>query len=137
MNKEAVKFKIACGTDDGQDFTSEHFGDSKNFLIYEYDSETREIVFLSKINNNSKEEEMHGDSEKAKGISGILKDIPVLLAFVMGPNINRMKKKFIPIISREKNISKTLGMLKKIIPEIIQEIKQIKEGDNKVFVINK
>ena len=47
-----MKFKIACGTDDGQNFTTEHFGDSKYFLIYECDSEIGKIVFLEKRENN-------------------------------------------------------------------------------------
>jgi predicted Fe-Mo cluster-binding NifX family protein len=131
-----MKFKIACGTDDGQNFTNEHFGDSKYFLIYECDSLSKEISFLNKQENNSEEEEKHGDPKKAKGISSILKDIPVLLAFVMGPNIVRMRKKFIPIISKEKDIQKTLEKFKEIIPEVINEIEKVQGEDKKVFVIN-
>ncbi len=136
-----MKFKIACGTDDSQNFTTEHFGDSKYFLIYECDSEIGKIVFLEKRKNNSEEEEKHGDPKKAKGISEILKEVPVLLAFAMGPNIVRMRKKFVPIISKEKDIKKTLEKFKEIIPEVLEEIEKTEEdtknsGGKKVFVID-
>lgn len=129
-----MKFRIACGTNDGIKFTTEHFGDSKFFLIYEVNSETLEIIFIEKIENNSQEEKMHGDSLKAKNISEILNNVKILLAFTMGPNIIRMRKKFVPVISREKNIEKSLEQFKTIIKEISQEIET--EGkDKKIFYL--
>jgi predicted Fe-Mo cluster-binding NifX family protein len=35
--KGIMKIKLACGTDNGTEFTNEHFGSSKYFLIYEFD----------------------------------------------------------------------------------------------------
>jgi len=131
-----MKFKIACGTNDEKEFTEEHFGDSKYFLIYEYDFSNQKIIFLEKRNNNSEEEKIHGDPKKAKGISEILKDIPVLLAFAMGPNIVRMRKKFVPVISREKNIKKALEKFKEIIPQIISEINKEIGEEREIFIVN-
>ncbi|MCD4705780.1 NifB/NifX family molybdenum-iron cluster-binding protein [bacterium] len=131
-----MKLKIACGTDDKKIFTNNHFGDSKYFLIYEYDLENKNIEFAEKINNNSEDEEEHGDIKKAKSISDVLKEISVLVAFVMGPNIARMRKKFVPVISREKNIEKTLNKIKEDMVRIIKE-SQLPDGqDKKIFIIN-
>ena len=59
----------------------------------------------------------------------------------MGPNIVRMRKKFVPIISKEKDIKKTLEKFKEIIPEVLEEIEKTEEdtknsGGKKVFVID-
>jgi len=127
-------FRIACGTNNGKIFTTEHFGDSKFFLIHELDSETLELRFIEKIYNNSEEEKMHGDAVKAKGVSGILNNVDVLIAFTMGPNITRMRKKFVPVISREIDIEKSLELFKGIVEEILPEIK-IKSRDKKIFYL--
>ena len=129
-----MKFRITCGTNDEKTFCLDHFGDSKYFLVYEVDSETKDINFLEKIENNSLEEKMHGDPKKAKGISGILKDVKVLVAFAMGPNIVRMRKRFIPVISREKDIEKSLEKFKIHIPEIKIELEK-EDGDKNIFYI--
>jgi predicted Fe-Mo cluster-binding NifX family protein len=132
-----MKVKIACGTDDEKNFTDNHFGDSKYFLIYEYNSESQDIKFIKKVNNGSEDEEEHGDIKKAKGISGILQDVSILVAFVMGPNIMRMRKKFVPVISREKNILKTLNKIKEDILQMIKEVQSLEKKDKKIFIINK
>ncbi len=131
-----MKLKIACGTDDGENFTNNHFGDSSKFLIYEYDSESQNIEFVEKIENNSEDEEEHGDIKKARSISTVLQDISILVAFVMGPNITRMRKKFVPVVSREKDILKTLEKIKEDLPEMINEINLPKGQDKKIFIIN-
>jgi predicted Fe-Mo cluster-binding NifX family protein len=131
-----MKIKIACGTDDEENFTNNHFGDSSNFLIYEYDSESQNIEFIEKIENKSEEEEEHGDIKKAKSISTVLQDISILVAFVMGPNITRMRKKFVPVVSRKKDILKTLEKIKEDLPEMINEINLPEGQDKKIFIIN-
>ena len=129
-----MKFKIACGTDDEKTFCLDHFGDSKYFLVYEVDSETRDINFLEKIENHSEEEKIHGDPVKAGNISETLKDIEVLVAFAMGPNIIRMRKRFIPVISSEKNISKSLEKFKKYITEIKIELEKEQKDKNILYL---
>ncbi|RLC38661.1 hypothetical protein DRH27_01730 [Candidatus Falkowbacteria bacterium] len=131
-----MKLKIACGSDDEKMFINNHFGDSKYFLIYEYDSENQDIKFVKKIINNSEDKKEHGDIKKAKNISVVLKETSVLVAFVMGPNIIKMRKKFVPVISREKNIEKTLSKIKEYMAQIIKE-SQLPDGqDKKIFIIN-
>lgn len=110
--KGIMKIKLACGTDNGTEFTNEHFGSSKYFLIYEFDLETKNLRFLKRIENSTQEEEKHGDIKKAKSVSELLENVSVFVANRYGPNIKRIKRRFIPIISREKNIEKTLNKVK-------------------------
>jgi len=132
-----MKIKLACGTDNGSEFTNEHFGSSKYFLIYELNLETKDLEFLNKIENSTPEEEKHGDTKKAKSVSELLKNIFVFSAFRYGPNIIRIKKRFVPIISREKNIRKTLNKIKLLSNKIKSEIEKGKGIDKEIIYIKK
>jgi len=132
-----MKIKLACGTDNGIDLTNEHFGSSKYFLIYEFDLETKDLRFIKRIENSTQEEEKHGDTKKAKSVSELLKNVFVLVAFRYGPNIIRIKKRFVPIISREKNIEKTLNKVKLCSNKIKSEIEKEKGIDKGIIYIKK
>ena len=135
--KETVKIKLACGTDNGTEFTNEHFGSSKYFLIYDFDLEAKDLRFIKRIVNSSQEEEKHGDIKKVKSVSELLKNVFVFAAFRYGPNIIRIKKRFVPIISREKNIEKTLYKIKLISNKIKSEIEKEKGIDKEIIYIKK
>ncbi len=124
---------VACGTDDEKNFTKNHFGDSKFFLIYKVDEKGFEL--LSKVENNSPEEKHHGDPAKAGFIGKVLKQHKVqgIFAFAMGPNIVRMRKNFLPIISRIEDINEALTLLQKRIKEMEEKFK--KQGDKEVIYI--
>jgi len=132
-----MKIKLACGTDNETEFTTEHFGSSKYFLIYEFNLETKDLKFLNKIENSTPEEEKHGDTKKAKSVSELLKNIFVFAAFRYGPNIIRIKKRFVPIISREKNIEKTLYKIKFLSNKIKSEMEKEKGIDKEIIYIKK
>jgi predicted Fe-Mo cluster-binding NifX family protein len=130
-----MKVKLACGTDNETEFTNGHFGSSKYFLIYDFDLETKDLRLLKRIENSSQEEEKHGDIKKAKSVSELLKNVFVLVAFRYGPNIIRIKKRFVPIISREKNIDKTLNKIKLLSNKIKTEIEKEKGIDKEIIYI--
>lgn len=132
-----MKIKLACGTDNGTEFTDKHFGSSKYFLIYDFDLETKDLRFLKRIENSTQEEEKHGDIKKAKSVSELLENVFVLVAFRYGPNIIRIKKRFVPIISREKNIEKTLNKVKLCSNKIKSEIEKEKVIDKEIIYIKK
>ena len=111
--------KVAVSTSDGKEITKDHFGEGKFFLIYEVGDG---VMLLEKRENNSPEEE-HGAKEKARGISTILSDIPIFLGYQFGPNIMRIKDKFLPVVSRERNIEKALELLRRYEDEIKKELK--------------
>jgi predicted Fe-Mo cluster-binding NifX family protein len=130
-----MKVKLACGTDNVSEFTTEHFGSSKYFLIYEFDLETGDLIFLEKVDNSTPEEEKHGDSKKANSVSELLKNVFIFVAFTYGPNIIRIRKRFIPIISRGKNIKKTLNKIKLLNDQIKSEIEKENSIDKDIIYI--
>ncbi len=105
-----MELRVAVGTDDGKNFTNSHFGDSKYFLIYEWDENNR-LKFIEKRENIKFDEEKHGDSKKAVHISNQLQGIFVLMAKVFGPNIVKIRKKFVPVVSRVNKIEDALNIL--------------------------
>ncbi len=136
---EIMKIILACGTDNKIDLSVEHFGSAKYFLFYEFDLEKKNIVFLKSINNYTlqKEEEKHGDLKKAKSVSELLENVSVFVANKYGPNIKRIKKRFVPIISREKNIEKTLSRIKKINRQIKTEVEKENRLDKNIIFIKR
>ncbi len=124
---------VAIATDDGMNLANSHFGDAKWFYIYEINGEGYNLI--AKVENTLPEEKMHGDPNKAKGIAGIMQkyNIQVLVGFVMGPNIIRMKKEFVPVISRCKSISDALKHILADYKKILTEVE--KDGEKEVLFV--
>jgi len=122
----------AFGTDDGKTFTNRHFGDSNKFDIYEISSES--VKFIKQINNNSVEEKVHADPKKAGSISKMLKSqgVQVVFSKQFGPNIKRIRKKFVCVKSSDENI-KALQEIAIDNFEIISEL--LEEGEERGFII--
>jgi len=127
---------IACGTDDGVGFTSDHFGSAKYYLIYTFNLQTGEIGYREKIVNTSRPEEIHGDPKKARSVTELLREAQVLMGKVMGPNIVRMRKKFIPVICRDKNIVRALEKRKVKTAEIQSNLELPPGQDRKIIYLN-
>ncbi len=128
-----MKLKVAVGTDDNKKFTNEHFGDSKYFLIYNWDDDGIHLVEERK--NIKFDEETHGDAKKASHISNQLKDVNVLMAKVFGPNIVRIRKNYVPVVSRIDIIEEALNLLNSRKEEILENIE--KEGDKDIIYLEK
>ena len=124
---------VACGSDDEKTFTKNHFGDSKFFLIYELNENGFDLI--KKVVNESPEEKQHGDPKKAGFIGKILKqhNVQAIFAYAMGPNIVRMRKNFLPIISRIEDINKALNFLQKRTRELEEKFQ--KQGDKEVLYV--
>jgi|GEM_PF-111330 len=131
------KVRFAFATDDGINYTKEHFGSAKKYLIYIFNQESKKLEFEKEILNTTPKEKIHGDPQKATKVSDLLKQISVLVAFVMGPNIVRMRKKFVPIISREINIVESLKILAIELEEVIEELKKEVGVDKKIIYLKK
>ncbi len=125
------KIIVAIGLRNDNELTDMHFGDSVYFDIYELTNNS--INELKKIKNAKIEERMHGDPKKANAIGNLLKGSDVLVAFRMGPNILRMKKKFVPVIVNTKNIEKVKETLIENYYEILTEISR--EGEKNYITL--
>ena len=114
---------FAIGTDNEEIIKpDEHFGMSKYFQIWKY---SKGETFFKETRENVKYKEdeaiTHGDPGKAKATASVLTDVDVLVGKMMGPNIERLKKKFVPVIIREPNIKKSIEIIKENINEIFEE----------------
>ena len=119
--------KIAFATDNGITFVERHFGDAKHYLIYEINEQ--KISFVRKIDNSLEAEEMHADPKKAKGISSLLfqEDVAVVVSKIFGPNIARIRKKFVCIVSKEKDIVKSIDNIQGNYNAVLSEWKNGEE----------
>ena len=116
------KVKIALATDDGETFMGRHFGDSKLYKIYELGPESAE--YLKTIDNTvDEEEEVHADPKKAQGIAQLLKQegVQVVASKVFGPNIKRIKKKFVCIVIGEDELDTGLQEVQNNFAKVVAE----------------
>ncbi len=115
--------KIAFASDNGKSFIDRHFGDSEYYYIYEMNASG--IEFIKKMENTTEEddEEIHADPVKAKGVTEMLKseDIKVVVAKVFGPNIKRIKKKFVCILMNDSDISESVKKVQQKFDLILSE----------------
>lgn len=119
---------FAFATDDKENLMSRHFGDANFYAIYEITSDS--VKFVKLIENTvDEEEEIHADPKKAGGIAKLLKaeKVEVSVSKVFGPNIKRIIKKFLCIISTELEIEKLFPMIQKNFAKIEEEYQKGKE----------
>ena len=117
-----MKFKVAFATDNGKTFMSRHFGDADFYDIYEIDG--NKANFIKRIDNTvDEEEEVHADPKKAKGISKLLlnENVNVVVSKIFGPNIKRIKKKFVCIVVRDEKIDESIKKICNNINKIYNE----------------
>ena len=116
------KFKVAFATDNGKTFMGRHFGDAEYYYIYEIDDKNAE--FIKKISNTTEEEEdVHADPKKAKGISNLLleENVSVVVSKIFGPNIKRIKKKFVCIVVKDEELDVGIRKVCESIGKIYEE----------------
>ncbi len=99
------KIKVAFATDDGSNFINRHFGDARFYDIYEI--EGNQANYLKRVDNTTEEEEIHADPKKAKGIANLLleENVSVVISKIFGPNIKRIRKKFVCVVMKDNDIS--------------------------------
>lgn len=108
------KVIAAFATDDGSGFIDRHFGDAQFYELYSLS--TNDVKYLKQIANTTEDdegEEEHGDKKKAGGITAILKKegVQVVVSPIFGPNLKRIKKKFVCVISQDSTIEDSLKTL--------------------------
>lgn len=121
------KLIVAFATDDKKNLTKEHFGEAKEYLVYELSKTNSELI--KTVENRSPEEKMHGDPNKAKGVAHLLKPlkVQVLVNKAFGRNITRMQQKFVVILSNNLNIEETIQNMQSQFETIVEEWKKGEE----------
>ena len=114
---------VAVATDDGINYIDRHFGDAKYHDIYEISSSLIKLKKRISFDIEENDDDGHGDPKKAKGVSSILikEGVTVALAAFFGPNIKRIKKKFVCVIKRDKDIDSGLELLQNNLLELLSE----------------
>lgn len=128
-----MKVRIAFATDNGKTFMGRHFGDAQFYDIYELDD--NQVSYVKRLENTTdEEEEVHADPEKAKGISTLLlkENVTVVVSKIFGPNIKRIRKKFVCIVVRDDEID--VG-LKKICDNIDKIYTEWEKGQERKHLL--
>jgi len=117
---------VAYATDNGKHFINRHSGDAKYFDLYQINATS--VTFIKRIENSTGKEERHADPVKAKGISQLLKNegVRVMVAKQFGPNINRIKSKFVCVMMNNSDIENSLKHLQENL-KLIQDTWQAGE----------
>lgn len=118
-----MKLLFAFATDDGTKFIDRHFGDANYYDIYEISS--NESKFIKRINNTTEEddENIHADPKKAGSIAKLLnaEKVQVVISKVFGPNIKRIKKKFVCGLFNDSQISDSINTIQNNMNIFIEE----------------
>jgi len=130
MEEEII---IACATDNEEHFPDKHSGEATFFMIYKIDGIKAE--FITRVENTSPEERMHGDPQKAKGVVGLLKEknVDVIVSKQYGKNLKRIKDKVVPVIIRTDKIEDGIGLCIENIDRLRNELK--KDGEERRHII--
>lgn len=114
---------MAFGTDDGHTLKrDDHVGMSKYFRLYRfYDDQEKFIEQRSNLKYKEDEAKTHGDPRKAKATASALGNVDILVGQIFGPNITRLRNKFVCAVVRKNTIEDAIQMVHKNINEIIEE----------------
>ncbi len=118
-----MELLVAFATEDNEKLKNDgHFGDAGFYLVYKMTKDSTE--FLEKIENPKFAENHHikgGDPNKAKGMSGLLKNVDVLVSRQFGTNITRMIKKFVCVLPRVETIEEAIEKVQQSYERILEE----------------
>jgi len=125
------KLKVAFATDNGKTFMGRHFGDADYYHIYEIDENNSELINI--IKNTTEEEDIHADPKKAGSIAKLLKqeNVQIVVSKIFGPNIKRIKKKFVCILMKQNSIENGIDVIKTNFLTIAEEWEI---GENRDFL---
>ena len=124
---------LAIGVNEHKAFSNEHFGESHYFLIYQWNGNAFELV--EERLNAKFDEEKHGDERKAQHIMSQLSDVSVLVAKVFGPNIKKVKQRYVIVISRIDDVQQTVAILNNKYEQLMKAVQS--EGEKEIIYLDK
>ena len=97
-----TKWTVACATEDGHNLVNAHFGQAAFYALYTLDEDGFERVG-DVPNPTPPDVHTHGGAHKATNIAGQLEErgVKVVVSLQFGPNIARMRKRFVPVVSKD------------------------------------
>ena len=118
-----IEFLAAFGTDDGNTLKSDnHVGMSKYFEVYQFSEDNEKFIEQrSNVKYREDESKIHGDPGKAKATASALENVEVLVGHIFGPNISRLRNKFVCAVVRKDTIDQAIQAIHENINEVIEE----------------
>ena len=113
---------IAFGTDDGKNLNNDHVGMAQYYYVYEFSNGKEKLVEKRDNTHFTGDEAMkHGDPEKAKATSSVLKGVDVLVGRKFGPNLPRLLGKFVCILVRTSAIATAIEAIHNNMDRVAEE----------------
>jgi len=130
-----MELMFAFATDESENLKDDgHFGNAKYYAIYRISYEKEEFIERrDNIKIEENEEDKHGNYHKAKAVSSLLKGIDVLVGKKFGPNIKRMRKRFVCIIIRKNSIEEAIKVVKVNMDRIKEEYQKDENREHLVL----
>ena len=117
-----MKLRVAFGTDDGKNFNNDHVGMAKYFHVYEFSNGKEQLVEKrGNVRFTGDETIKHGDPEKARATSSVLKGMDVIVGKKFGPNLPRLLEKFVCILVKTSSIATAIEAIHNNMDRIAEE----------------
>ena len=117
-----MKLLVAFGTDDGKNFNNDHVGMAKYFHVYEFSNGKEQLVEKrGNVRFTGDETIKHGDPEKARATSSVLKGMDVIVGKKFGPNLPRLLEKFVCILVKTSSITTAIEAIHNNMDRIAEE----------------
>jgi len=118
-----IELLVAFGTDDDNTLKSDnHVGMSKYFKVYRFSDDKEEFIEQrSNVKYKEDESKIHGDAGKANATASALENVDVLVGHIFGPNISRLRNKFVCAVVRKDTVEQAIQAVRENINELIEE----------------
>ena len=127
-----VSIMVAFGTEDGKKITPDHFGSSRFFSVYKFTENGYEFIEQrQKVRYEEDESITDGDPGKAKAAAKTLAGIDCVVARIIGPNIARIRKKFVCAIIRKETVQEAIAVVQANLCTILEE----KEKQDRIGIV--
>ena len=125
---------VAFGTDDEKTLNDDHVGMARYFHVHTFSGGSNELVEKRENVGFAGDESIkHGDPEKAKATSAVLKGIDVLVGKKFGPNLTRLVKKFVCVVIKMEDLDAAIEAVHNNMDKIVAE--KLKSQDRKHIVL--
>ena len=129
------KLRIVIGSNDGRTLVNGHFGESKNFHVYDV-FDDGSFLPIDIRENTSKNSLNHGSLSKLKTVSSIIKDADVVISKRQSPNLQQMNQNspFQPIIVESELIENSIKSVLSAFDDVYRLVESKKNGNATDFV---